>query len=63
MVEAEAHPDSICLAIREGRVRVEAHPHTMFKAAAIIGDMAIADLRQGLAALTHARTSPSVSDS
>jgi predicted metal-dependent phosphoesterase TrpH len=53
MVEAEPHPDSICLAIRQGRVHVEAHPHTVFKAAAIMGDMAIADLRQGLTALTR----------
>jgi predicted metal-dependent phosphoesterase TrpH len=62
MVDAEAHPDSICLAIREGRVRVEAHPHTMVKAATIFGDMVLADLRQGIAALTRSHVRPSVSN-
>jgi len=53
LVDAEAHPESICLAIREGRVQVEAHPHSAFKAATILSDMALADLRQGVAALTR----------
>jgi predicted metal-dependent phosphoesterase TrpH len=59
LVDAEPHPDSICRAIREGRVRVEAHPHTMAKAAAIMSEMFITDARQTLAALTEPRRRPS----
>jgi hypothetical protein len=61
IVDAEPHPDSICRAIREGRVRVEAHPHTLAKAVAIMSDLLIADVRQTLAALTQPRTTPSAS--
>ena len=63
MVHAEADPASICQAVREGRVHVEAHPHSMFKAATIMAGMAVADLRQGIAALARPQTHPSVSDS
>jgi predicted metal-dependent phosphoesterase TrpH len=62
MVDADADPDSICQGVRDGRVHVHAHPHSMFKAAAIMGDMALADLRQGLAALTRSPARATISD-
>ena len=62
LVDAEPNPHSICRAIREGRVQVEARPHSVLTAAAIMSDMFLADLRQGIAALTRPRTTPSVSD-
>jgi predicted metal-dependent phosphoesterase TrpH len=61
LVDAEPDPDSICRAIRAGRVRVEAHPHSTQKAAAIMSDLFIADARQGLASLVQPRTTPSAS--
>jgi predicted metal-dependent phosphoesterase TrpH len=46
LVEADAHPDAICEAIRAGRVRVEAQPHSVLKAFAIMADLAVADIRR-----------------
>jgi len=62
LVEAEPNAHSICRAIREGRVQVEARPHSVLTAAAIMTDMFMADLRQGVAALVRPRTARSVFD-
>ena len=44
MIEgAEADPESICTAIREGRVRVERQPITMARATRILSSMAVSD--------------------
>jgi predicted metal-dependent phosphoesterase TrpH len=59
LVDAAPDPESICMAIREGRVHVQAHPHAALKAAAIMSDLYIADLRQGLRALMQPRATPS----
>ena len=48
-VDAEPHPEAICDAIRAGRVRVEAHPHSVLTAARIMGDMFASDVRCVLA--------------
>ena len=45
LVEAERHPDSICAAIRGGRVRVEARPLTTFQAGRVLCDLFGSDLR------------------
>jgi hypothetical protein len=39
LVDAERTPDSICEAIRHGRVRVEARPLSTIRAAATIADL------------------------
>lgn len=46
-VDAEADADAICEAIRAGRARFEAHPHTALTAARIMGCMWAADVRRG----------------
>ena len=48
LVDAEADAGAICEAIREGRVRVKARPHSLFTAARIMGDLFAADLRRDL---------------
>jgi predicted metal-dependent phosphoesterase TrpH len=49
LVDAEPHPAAICSAIREGRVVVQAQPHSAVTAAGIMGSLLLADLKRGLA--------------
>jgi predicted metal-dependent phosphoesterase TrpH len=42
LVDAEAHPDAICTAIRAGRVQVRSQPLSSLRAGMIFGKMAIA---------------------
>jgi len=42
LVDADAHPDAICQAIRAGRVRIQSQPLTSLRAGIIFGKMAIA---------------------
>jgi predicted metal-dependent phosphoesterase TrpH len=44
MVDAEPHPDSICSAIIEGRVRVESRPLTWLEATRTLGSMVASDV-------------------
>jgi predicted metal-dependent phosphoesterase TrpH len=44
LVDAERHPDAICEAVRLGRVRVEARPLSMFRAAMTMADLFVGDL-------------------
>jgi predicted metal-dependent phosphoesterase TrpH len=58
LVDADRTPDSICAAVREGRVGVEATPLSPFRAAWTLGDMFGADLaakwrRRVAEAVTH----------
>jgi predicted metal-dependent phosphoesterase TrpH len=39
LIEAEADPDSICMAIREGKVRVEARPLSLLTATTLMADL------------------------
>jgi hypothetical protein len=48
LVDADADPDAICAAIRAGRVRVEARPHSALTAARIMADLFVADVRREL---------------
>lgn len=48
LVEAEADPAAICDAIRGGRVRLEAQPHSALSAMRILGDMLVSDVRREL---------------
>ena len=45
LVDAERHPDSICAAIRAGRVQVDARPLTTFQAGRVVCDLFGSDLR------------------
>jgi predicted metal-dependent phosphoesterase TrpH len=49
IVDAVADPDAICAAIRDGRVRVHAQPHSALEAASIVGSLLLADIKRGLA--------------
>jgi predicted metal-dependent phosphoesterase TrpH len=44
LVDADRHPDAICEAVRRGRVRVEARPLSMFRAAMTMADLFVGDL-------------------
>jgi predicted metal-dependent phosphoesterase TrpH len=44
LVEADRHPDAICDAVRRGRVRVEARPLSMFRAAMTMADLFVGNL-------------------
>jgi predicted metal-dependent phosphoesterase TrpH len=44
IVDAEPHPDSICRAIIEGRVRVESRPLTWLEATRTLGSMVASDV-------------------
>ena len=48
LVDAEPHPDAICDAIRAGRVRVEARPHTLGTAARLMAELYLTGWREGL---------------
>jgi predicted metal-dependent phosphoesterase TrpH len=54
-VDAEADSEAICEAIRAGRVRLEAHPHSAVAAARIMGDLFASDVRRELRRLQPAR--------
>lgn len=44
IIDADRHPDAICDAVRRGRVRVEARPLSMFRAAMTMADLLVGDL-------------------
>ena len=46
--DAEPDADAICDAIRAGKVRLEARPHSAWTAAVILADMFASDLRRDL---------------
>lgn len=48
LVEAEPDADAICAAVREGRVRVKARPHSPMTATRLLADMFSAGLRRDL---------------
>jgi hypothetical protein len=48
LVDAEPDADAICDAIRAGRVRVEAQPHTIVTAGSIMADLTAAHIRREL---------------
>jgi predicted metal-dependent phosphoesterase TrpH len=48
LVDAEPDADAICMAIRNGKVRVKAHPHAPITAARLLADMFSADVRREL---------------
>jgi predicted metal-dependent phosphoesterase TrpH len=50
LVDAVPDGDAICDAIRAGRVSVHAQPHSVARAASIIGSLAMADLKRAWAA-------------
>jgi predicted metal-dependent phosphoesterase TrpH len=47
LVDAAAHPDAICAAIRAGRVEVVARPLSWAAAVTIMGQLVIGDIRKG----------------
>ena len=49
LVDATPEKDAICAAIRDGRVSVQAQPHSAAKAASIMSSLFMADLRCALA--------------
>jgi predicted metal-dependent phosphoesterase TrpH len=51
LVDAEPDPHAICDAIRAGRVRVEARPHTLAAAARLMADLYLTGWYEGLRAL------------
>jgi hypothetical protein len=46
LVEAEPDADAICQAVRAGKVRVKARPHSMPAAVRVLADMFRSDLRR-----------------
>jgi predicted metal-dependent phosphoesterase TrpH len=46
LIDAEPHPDAICEAIRAGKVRVKARPHSAMTAAQIMASLFAADIRR-----------------
>ena len=54
-VDAEPDAAAICEAVRAGRVRVEAHPHSPATAARIMGHLFASDVRRELRRLQPAR--------
>lgn len=48
LVDAEPDPDAICEAVRQGKVRVEARPHSVMTAARLVADLFSASLRRDL---------------
>lgn len=62
LVDASPEREAICAAIREGRVTVEAQPHSAAMAASIIGSLFTADVRRALSPgrLAARRLQPSI---
>jgi predicted metal-dependent phosphoesterase TrpH len=62
LIDAEPDPDSVCEAVREGRVSVCTEPLTADEAAWLLADLLMADARRGLQRMrqpTSVRTAPS----
>lgn len=53
LVDAAPEPEAICAAMREGRVRVEARPHTVVEAVGILGSMFASDVRRAALSLRY----------
>jgi predicted metal-dependent phosphoesterase TrpH len=48
LVDAERHPDAICAAIAEGKVRIESRPLGVFEAAAVMSSLVVQDVAVSL---------------